>query len=71
MPSWRNVQKLTEKKLGLGQASVFDLWQTRTRVLDSETQALESRRAAVESVLTLENLSGVAFTAPVVKGDKQ
>ena len=71
VPSWRNVQKLTEKKLGLGQASVFDLWQTRTRVLDSETQALESRRAAVESVLTLENLSGVAFTAPILKGDKQ
>lgn len=71
VPSWRNVQKLTEKKLGLGQASVFDLWQTRTRVLDSETQALESRRAAVESVLTLENLSGTAFTAQTVKGDKQ
>lgn len=71
VPSWRNVQKLTEKKLGLGQASVFDLWQTRTRVLDSETQALESRRAAVESVLTLENLSGTAFTVPTVKGDKQ
>lgn len=71
VPSWRSVQKLTEKKLGLGQASVFDLWQTRTRVLESETQALESRRAAVESVLTLENLSGTAFTAQPVKGDKR
>ncbi len=69
VPSWRDVQKLTEQKLGLGQANVFDLWQIRTRVLDSETKALEERRAAVEAVLTLENLSGVAFAAPAVKGE--
>lgn len=70
VPSWRNVQKMTERKLGLGQATVFDLWQTRSRVLDSETQALEARRTAVESILTLENLSGTAFTANA-KGDQQ
>ncbi len=70
VPSWRNVQKLTENKLGQGQASVFDLWKILARVLESEMQALESRRSAVESVLTLENLSGTAFAAKPVKGDK-
>lgn len=70
VPSWRNVQKLTENKLGQGQASVFDLWKIRARVLESEMQALESRRSAVESILTLENLSGTAFSTKTVKGDK-
>lgn len=70
IPSWRNVQKLTENKLGQGQASVFDLWKIRARVLESEMQALESRRSAVESVLSLENLSGTAFSDSIVKGDK-
>ncbi|MBK6896468.1 MAG: TolC family protein [Alphaproteobacteria bacterium] len=70
VPSWRNVQKLTENKLGQGQASVFDLWKIRARVLESEMQALESRRSAVESVLSLENLSGTAFSDSIVKGDK-
>jgi outer membrane protein TolC len=68
VPGWRDVEKLTEKKLGLGQASIFDLWQVRTKVLESETKSLEARQDAVEAVLTLENLTGAAFTAISEKG---
>ena len=69
VPGWRDVEKLTESRLSVGQASIFDLWQARTRVLDSETKGLEARRAAVEAVLALENLTGVAFTGGAAKGE--
>ena len=68
VPGWREVEKLTEKKLGLGQASIFDLWQARTKVLESETKSLEARQGAVEAVLTLENLTGAPFAVISGKG---
>jgi outer membrane protein TolC len=68
VPGWRDVEKLTEKKLGVGQASIFDLWQVRTKVLESETKSLEAQQDAVEAVLTLENLTGAPFTAVSEKG---
>ena len=71
VPGWRDVEKLTESRLSVGQATIFDLWQARTRVLDSETKGLEARRAAVEAVLALENLAGVAFTGGSSKGEWQ
>jgi outer membrane protein TolC len=69
VPSWRKIQTLTEKKLGMGQASVFDLWQVRNRLLETQTQALAAQRTALESVLTLENLSGTSFNATPAKGN--
>ncbi|MDE1153734.1 MAG: TolC family protein [Micavibrio sp.] len=69
VPGWREVEKLTESRLGVGQASIFDLWQARTKVFDSETKGLEARRSSVESVLTLENLTGIAFNGTAMKGD--
>jgi len=68
VPGWRDVENLTEKKLGLGQASIFDLWQVRTKVLESETKSLEAQQDAVEAVLTLENLTGAPFAAVAGKG---
>lgn len=68
VPGWRDVEKLTERKLELGQASIFDLWQARTKVLESETKSLEARRDAVEAVLTLENLTGAPFVTVSGKG---
>lgn len=68
VPGWRDVAKLTEQKLSIGQASIFDLWQARSRVLESETKSLEARQTAVESVLTLENLTGTAFSIVSKKG---
>lgn len=62
--------EINREQVRQGQASVFDLWKIRARVLESEMQALESRRSAVESVLSLENLSGTAFSDSIVKGDK-
>lgn len=73
LPGWRNVQKLSEGKLRLGQASVFDLWQARSRVLEAETKNLEARKEAVEAVLSLESLAGKSFLAPPdpAQGDRQ
>lgn len=74
LPGWRNVQKLTEQKLAQGQASVFDLWQVQSRVLEAETTSLESRKNAIEAVLNLETLSGVPFLSPLLplsQGEKQ
>lgn len=72
LPGWRGVQKLTEGKLRLGQASVFDLWQARSRLLDSETKNLEARKEAVEAVLILESLAGRSFIVPLdpAQGDR-
>lgn len=73
LPGWRNVQNLTEQKLAQGQASVFDLWQVRARVLEAETASLESRKDAIEAILNLESLSGTSFLTPSVpspEGDK-
>lgn len=69
VPSWKKIQGLTEKKLGMGQASVFDLWQVRNRLLETQTQALLAQKTALESVLTLENLSGTSFSATPLKGN--
>ena len=68
VPGWRDVEKLTEKKMGLGQASIFDLWQARTKVLESETKCLEARQDAAEAVLALENLTGAPFATVSGKG---
>lgn len=73
LPGWRGVQKLTEGKLRLGQASVFDLWQARARLLEAETKNLEARKEAVEAILSLESLAGKSFLAPPdpAQGDRQ
>lgn len=64
VPRWRAVETLAEKRLAAGQASIFDLWQAQTQVLDSENRSLAARRAAVEAVMSLETLTGTTFTQP-------
>ena len=70
IPKWRSVQSLTEKKLSIGQATVFSLWQVRNRLLEAQIQSIETQRSAVEAALTLENLTGTAFVALAAKGER-
>lgn len=58
VPSWNDVQSLTDKKFKNGQASVLDLFQMRERITDVQSEALQTYLDSIESLIELESLIG-------------
>ena len=58
VPSWNDVQSLTDKKFKNGQASVLDLFQMRERITDVQSEALQTYLDSIEALIELESLIG-------------
>ena len=58
VPSWNDVQSLTDKKFENGQASILDLFQMRERITDVQSEALQTYLNSIEARIELESLVG-------------
>jgi outer membrane protein TolC len=58
VPSWNDVQSLTDKKFESGQASILDLIQMRERITDVQSEALQTYLNSIEARIELESLIG-------------
>ena len=58
LPSWNDVQSLTDKKFENGQASILDLFQMRERITDVQSEALQTYLNSIEARIELESLVG-------------
>ena len=58
VPSWTDVQSLTDKKFESGQASILDLFQMRERITDVQSEALQTYLNSIEARIELESLIG-------------
>jgi len=58
VPSWNDVQSLTDKKFESGQASILDLFQMRERITDVQSEALQTYLNSIEARIELESLIG-------------
>lgn len=58
VPSWHDVQLITDQKFDNGQASILDLVQMRMRVADVQRDALQAYLNAIEARIILESLIG-------------
>lgn len=61
VPSWHDVQSLTDKKFESGQASILDLFQMRERVTDVQREALQTYLNSIEARIELESLIGLSL----------
>ena len=62
VPSWIDVQSLTDKKFENGQASILDLFQMRERITDVQREALQTYLNSIEARIELESLIGQSLT---------
>jgi cobalt-zinc-cadmium efflux system outer membrane protein len=62
VPSWNDVQSLTDKKFENGQASILDLFQMRERITDVQSEALQTYLNSIEARIELESLIGQSLT---------
>ena len=62
VPSWNDVQSLTDKKFENGQASILDLFQMRERITDVQSEALQTYLNSIEARIELESLVGQSLT---------
>ena len=62
VPSWNDVQSLTDKKFENGQASILDLFQMRERITDVQSEALQTYLNSIEARIGLESLIGQSLT---------
>ena len=62
VPSWSDVQLITDKKFENGQASILDLFQIRERITDVQTEALQTYLNSIEAKITLESLIGQSIS---------
>ena len=62
VPSWNDVQLITDKKFENGQASILDLFQMRERITDVQTEALQTYLNSIEAKITLESLIGQSLS---------
>lgn len=62
LPSWNDVQSLTDKKFENGQASILDLFQMRERITDVQSEALQTYLNSIEARIELESLIGQSLT---------
>lgn len=58
IPSWNKVKSITDKKFEIGQASVFDVFQMRERIMGVQNEAIQTYLNAMEAQITLESLVG-------------
>ena len=58
VPSWDEVQSITDKKFENGQASILDLFQMRERITDVQSEALQTYLNSIEARIELESLIG-------------
>lgn len=58
VPSWNDVQSITDKKFENGQASILDLFQMRERITDVQSEALQVYLNSIEARIELESLVG-------------
>ncbi len=58
VPSWDDVQSITDKKFENGQASILDLFQMRERITDVQSEALQVYLNSIEARIELESLVG-------------
>lgn len=58
VPSWNDVQSITDKKFENGQASILDLFQMRERITDVQSEALQTYLNSIEARIELESLIG-------------
>lgn len=58
VPSWNDVQSITDKKFENGQASILDLFQMRERITDVQNEALQAYLNSIEARIELESLIG-------------
>ena len=62
VPSWNDVQSLTDKKFENGQASILALFQMRERITDVQSEALQTYLNSIEARIELESLIGQSLT---------
>lgn len=62
VPSWNDVQSITDKKFENGQASILDLFQMRERITDVQSEALQTYLNSIEAQIELESLIGQSLT---------
>ena len=62
VPSWEEVQSITDKKFENGQASILDLFQMRERIIGVQSEALQTYLNAIEAQIELESLVGQSLT---------
>lgn len=62
VPSWNDVQSITDKKFENGQASILDLFQMRERITDVRSEALQTYLNSIEARIELESLIGQSLT---------
>lgn len=62
VPSWNDVQSLTDEKFENGQASILDLFQMRERITDVQSEALQTYLNSIEARIELESLIGQSLT---------
>lgn len=58
VPSWNDVQSITDKKFENGQASILDLFQMRERITNVQSESLQSYLNSIEAQIELESLIG-------------
>ena len=58
IPSWDDVQKLTDQKFQNGQASIFELLQMRERIVAVQKEALQTTLDSINAQIELESLIG-------------
>lgn len=58
MPSWNDVQNLTDLKFENGQASILDLFQMRERIVAVQGESLQTTLDAINAQIELESLIG-------------
>lgn len=58
VPSWNEVQTITDKKFENGQASILDLFQMRERIINVQSEALQTYLNSIEARIELESLVG-------------
>ena len=62
VPSWNDVQSITDKKFENGQASILDLFQMRERIIGVQSEALQTYLNSIEARIELESLIGQSLT---------
>ncbi|WKN45402.1 TolC family protein [Tunicatimonas pelagia] len=62
VPSWDEVQSITDKKFENGQASILDLFQMRERIVGVQNEALQTYLNSIEAQIELESLIGQSLT---------
>ncbi len=62
VPSWNDVQSLTDRKFKNGQASILDLFQMRERITGVQSEALQTYLNSIEARIELESLIGHSLT---------